>query len=103
MMIKSSRTIKQIVLTTKNDSAGNSQQEDRFEELTEALGKRNITFIVKFSTALHDREIKLSNGWIIKIGRGLDYFRPPEAFMKISKSAICKAILFSQLFIHHLQ
>ena len=33
---------------------------------------------MKFSTVLHDREIKLSNGWLIKIGRGLDYFKAPE-------------------------
>lgn len=100
MMVKSSRKIKKIILlTTKNDviftnclkdfeiclnfnflikSSVNNQQESRFEEITESLKKRNIELVVKYSTNLHDREIKLSNGRIIKVGRGLDYFKPPE-------------------------
>ena len=32
---------------------------------------------VKLNPNLHDREIRLDNGWIIKIGRGLDFY--PEA------------------------
>ena len=46
-----------------------NQQESRLEEIQETLSKRNIQFKVEYSTSLHDREIKLSNGWIIKIGR----------------------------------
>ena len=49
----------------------------RLAEISESLGKRSVDLIVKYST-LHDREIRLSNGWIVKIGRGLDYFKPPE-------------------------
>jgi hypothetical protein len=33
---------------------------------------------VVYSEVLHDREIRLDNGWIIKIGRGLDYFKPVD-------------------------
>lgn len=33
---------------------------------------------MNFSSTLHDREIRLDNGWVIKIGRGLDYFRPTD-------------------------
>lgn len=32
---------------------------------------------IGFSQTLYDREIRFSNGWVIKIGRGLDYFKPP--------------------------
>ena len=108
MMIKSSKKIKKVVLlTTKNEvncfkspfypqknlqlricikknvlyfeqSATNNQQESRFEEIKVALAKLEIAFLVKYNSALHDREITLSNGWIIKIGRGLDYFQRPE-------------------------
>jgi len=37
-----------------------------------------VKLIVEYSSTLHDREIRLSTGWIIKIGRGLDIFRAPE-------------------------
>lgn len=48
---------------------------------------------IHFSSSLHDREVRLvqiipkilftslsrfSNGWIVKIGRGLDYFQKPK-------------------------
>jgi len=59
------------------------QQESRLEEIKESLGKRSIQLTVKYSSSLHDREIRLSNGWIIKIGRGLDYFKPPETREKL--------------------
>ena len=51
----------------------------RLDEIKESLAQRNISLIVNYSTSLHDREIRLSNGWIVKIGRGLDYFKPPES------------------------
>ncbi len=58
--------------------SNSDNQEVRFGEISESLEKRSIELIVKYSTSLHDREIRLSNGWIVKIGRGLDYFKPPE-------------------------
>ena len=53
-------------------------QEEKFAEIEASLKKRNIKFKVKYNPSIHDREIRLSSGWIIKIGRGLDYFKPPE-------------------------
>ncbi len=35
------------------------------------------------SDSLHDREIEFNNGWVIKIGRGLDYFKAPSAKFSI--------------------
>jgi ATP-dependent Lon protease len=52
-------------------------QQEQLDEIKESLAKRNIELIVRYDHYLHDREIRLSNGWIIKIGRGLDYFKPP--------------------------
>lgn len=79
------------------------------EELAQSLEKRRIILTVKYSSTLHDREVRLvsadntsallvismkllgslllngvvclfrfSNGWIVKLGRGLDYFKRPE-------------------------
>jgi ATP-dependent Lon protease len=32
---------------------------------------------------MHDREIRLDNGWIIKIGRGLDFYQKPNGWFEI--------------------
>lgn len=64
------------LLTTYNSDESN--QISRLAELKESLASHNISFSFSFSETLHDRQIILSNGWIIKIGRGLDYFKAPE-------------------------
>lgn len=35
---------------------------------------------------LHDREIRLYNGWVIKIGRGLHFHQKPESWFEIGVS-----------------
>ena len=43
---------------------------EKFEMLQDSLKEHEIDFKWKFSPVIHDREVKLDNGWIIKIGRG---------------------------------
>ena len=38
----------------------------------------NINFFVSKHNNSKSLLFRLSNGWVIKIGRGLDYFKPPE-------------------------
>jgi ATP-dependent Lon protease len=38
---------------------------------------------IKENSALHDREIRLSNGWAIKIGRGFDIYQRPDEWFQI--------------------
>ncbi|XP_055320849.1 MIT domain-containing protein 1 [Sitodiplosis mosellana] len=62
---------------------GTSQHHDQktaFQALTNDLKSRNITLKFDFSEQLHDRQIILSNGYVIKIGRGLHYFLPADKF-----------------------
>jgi ATP-dependent Lon protease len=37
----------------------------------------DIVLDVKLNTNMHDREIRLDNRWIVKIGRGLDFYQRP--------------------------
>jgi ATP-dependent Lon protease len=46
-----------------------------FQLLSDNLFENGIEFRVEFDKNLHDRELKISNGWNIKMGRGLDYFQ----------------------------
>jgi hypothetical protein len=52
----------------------------KFLSLKDSLAKYGIAFKVSFNQHLHDREIKIDNGWIIKIGRGLDFYQRPTPF-----------------------
>ena len=45
------------------------------------MKQRNIELTWSYSTSLHDREVRIDSGWVIKIGRGLDIFKPPEGKM----------------------
>lgn len=69
--------LSRISLLTTYESEESSQI-TRLAELKESLASHKISFDFSFSETLHDRQISLSNGWVIKIGRGLDYFRAPE-------------------------
>ncbi len=35
---------------------------------------------------LHDREVIFSNGWVVKVGRGLDIYYPPESWASVGAS-----------------
>uniref|UniRef100_A0A224YYZ3 Microtubule interacting and transport (MIT) domain containing protein n=1 Tax=Rhipicephalus zambeziensis TaxID=60191 RepID=A0A224YYZ3_9ACAR len=51
-------------------------QLDRLSQVKASLADNGVVMAIEYSETLHDREIRLDTGWIIKIGRGLDYFRP---------------------------
>ena len=36
-----------------------------------------------FNPHLHDRAIKIDNGWVVKIGRGLDIYQPPQSWFEV--------------------
>ncbi|XP_050039598.1 MIT domain-containing protein 1-like [Dermacentor andersoni] len=67
---------KRIKLTTGLDQRDQQSQLDRLSQVKGSLADNGITMAIEYSETLHDREIRLDTGWIIKIGRGLDYFRP---------------------------
>lgn len=55
---------------------------DNFQDLADDLAPRGIEFRYSFD-AVHDRSIKLDNGWIINLGRGLDIYE------KYSRWTLC--------------
>ncbi|XP_075161914.1 MIT domain-containing protein 1 isoform X1 [Haematobia irritans] len=65
-----------IRLITKPHPNDTQAQAAIFKQIKDDLLRRNITLDIKFEQTLHDRKIILSNGYIIKIGRGLHIFKP---------------------------
>ena len=73
-----------LIFLGKDDNLENQNQQcSRLEELRKSLKQHNIELLVEFSTTLHDREICFDNGWVVKIGRGLDYFKRPQGKFSI--------------------
>ncbi|KAK2179966.1 hypothetical protein NP493_464g01045 [Ridgeia piscesae] len=75
LLVKSRSPVCNIKLLTKPNNENQSAQQRHLDEIGSSLRQHNVCLEVEFSRTLHDREIRLNNGWIIKIGRGLDYFK----------------------------
>ncbi|MCL4264720.1 MAG: BREX system Lon protease-like protein BrxL [Anaerolineae bacterium] len=56
---------------------------EKLAELTQSLLELDIVLDVELNPNLHDREIRLDNGWVIKIGRGLDFYQKPTSWHEI--------------------
>lgn len=77
-------TVKKINLITGYDD--NTQLADiaeKLEELKQSLLEMDVELEVKLNPNMHDREIRLDNGWVIKIGRGLDFYQKPSGWFEI--------------------
>ncbi|KAM6095788.1 MIT domain-containing protein 1 isoform 2-T2 [Chlamydotis macqueenii] len=81
MLVKGPCKVKTIhLLTSYDEGSGRSQQISGLEEIQQSLKNYGVTLNIAFSSSIHDREIRFNNGWMIKIGRGLDYFKKPQLF-----------------------
>lgn len=56
-----------------------AQQLEKLEQIQKSLQDLKICFEFELSDTLHDREMEFDNGWVIKIGRGLDIYKPPPS------------------------
>lgn len=75
---------KKITLVTKFD---NQMEKDeamaKLFTVAESLKQFDVVLEIKENNAIHDREIRLSNGWKIKIGRGFDIYQRPDDWLQI--------------------
>jgi ATP-dependent Lon protease len=77
-------TIRKINLITSYDEKTNlSEMRDNLEELKQSLLEIDIVLDIKLDPNMHDREIRIDNGWTIKIGRGLDFYQKPNSWFEI--------------------
>jgi ATP-dependent Lon protease len=76
---------RQLVLLTGQPETEEQQTEVKkaLEDLKWSLKEFGIQFEFSFSATLHDREMRLSNGWVVRSGRGLDFYQKPESWFSI--------------------
>ncbi len=69
--------------TGYDDDRPSDEQNTAFEDLAQSLRDLGVAFTWEYSDTIHDRAVRLSNGWVIKIGRGLDLYQAPESWYTI--------------------
>ena len=76
--------IEKIQLITNYDDKTNVQElAERLAELKQSLLEEDVELDLKVNESLHDREIRIDNGWTVKIGRGLDFYQRPDSWFGI--------------------
>jgi ATP-dependent Lon protease len=77
-------TIKKISLITGyDDKTQLAEIAEKMEELKQSLLELDVELEVKLNPNIHDREIRIDNGWTIKIGRGLDFYQKPGGWFEV--------------------
>lgn len=76
--------IKKISLVTSyDDSTQLAELQEKLDELKDSLLELDVVLEVQVNPNMHDREIRFDNGWVIKIGRGLDFYQRPEGWFSV--------------------
>ena len=77
-------TIKKISLITGyDDKTQLAEIAEKMEELKQSLLELDVELEVKLNPNIHDREIRIDNGWTVKIGRGLDFYQKPGGWFEV--------------------
>jgi ATP-dependent Lon protease len=74
-------TIRSIKLSTEQTDL--AALRNKLEELKQSLLELDVALDIKLNARLHDREIRIDNGWIVKIGRGLDIYQKPDSWFAV--------------------
>jgi len=80
-------TVRQIhLITSYDDRTDLASLNEKIDELKQSLLDIDVVLTVEINANLHDREIKIDNGWVIKIGRGLDFYQKPDSWHAIGSN-----------------
>jgi ATP-dependent Lon protease len=77
-------TVRKIsLLTSFDDATPLADMNDKLDQLRQSLLEQDVELVINVNPNLHDREIRIDNGWIVKIGRGLDFYQRPTSWFEI--------------------
>ena len=71
------------LITSYDDNATMLDMQEKLEELKQSLLEMDVELEVKLNPKMHDREIVIDNGWVVKIGRGLDFYQKPNSWFEV--------------------
>ena len=83
-VVKAAPTVRRIhLITGYDDKTDLAATRDKLEELKQSLLEIDVALDIELSEKLHDREVRIDNGWTVKIGRGLDFYQKPDSWFAI--------------------
>jgi ATP-dependent Lon protease len=82
-IIKTPSVRKITLITSYDEETDVKEMAGRLGELKQSLLELDIGLDVKVNEHMHDREIRIDNGWTVKIGRGLDFFQKPDSWFGV--------------------
>ena len=83
-VVLANSTVRQIKLITGyDDESQRADAQNKLSDLQQSLLEQDIVLEIEFSAIMHDREIRIDNGWMIKIGRGLDFYQKPTSWFEV--------------------
>jgi ATP-dependent Lon protease len=85
-LIKSPSVKKISLITCYDDQTDVRFMAEKLEELKQSLLEVDVELSVSVDENLHDREIRIDNGWIVKIGRGLDFYQRPDSWYGVGSN-----------------
>ena len=71
------------LVTGYDDKTQMAETAAKLEDLKQSLLELDVELEITLNTNMHDREIRLDNGWVIKIGRGLDFYQKPSSWFEV--------------------
>ncbi|AOL93935.1 BREX system Lon protease-like protein BrxL [Porphyrobacter sp. LM 6] len=71
------------LISSYDDSTQLADISEKLEDLKQSLIEADVVLNISLNPNLHDREIRIDNGWHIKIGRGLDFYQKPSSWFEV--------------------
>jgi ATP-dependent Lon protease len=98
-------TIRRIDLVTSYDNETPlAEIQEKLSELKQSLLEIDVVLDIQLDPNLHDREIRLDHGWVIKIGRGLDFYQKPGSWFEVGANDLSlRKCLETKVDIFHIQ
>jgi len=83
-VVKFAPTVRRLQLITGYDEKTDlAAVREKLDELKQSLLEIDVFLEIKLTDKLHDREVRIDTGWIVKIGRGLDFYQKPDGWFSV--------------------
>jgi ATP-dependent Lon protease len=82
-VLRNSVAKKITLVTGYDDKTQLADISEKLDELKQSLLELDVSLEIILNPNLHDREIRMDNGWVIKIGRGLDFYQKPGGWFEV--------------------
>ena len=77
-------TVEEIdLVTASEDELQRQEVEAKLKTIQISLAEHGCDLRYRFSTTLHDRRIETDHGWVINLGRGLDFYQRPDDWLEV--------------------